>query len=135
MSGEERARITSIAASTLLAHERVGVVSLGEKRRFGEDADLGEHREGTRRRGNSGSVAVEEHEELVGEALQQPDLIARQRRAERRDDVANLRLREGDHVDVPFDEHDAPLFVDRIASRRQAEHRAPLLEERGLREN
>ena len=117
----------------VLADERIGVVPLGEKRGFGEDADLGEHREGACRRGDAGTVAVEEHEELVGEALEQADLIAGERRAERCDDVANLRLGEGDHVDVALDEHNPPPFVDRVPGRSQAEHRAPLLEERRLR--
>ena len=92
-----------------------GSTPLGEARDLGVEAALAA-RDARGARGLAArGVAVEEHDDVGREALEQLGLRRRERGAERRDDVVDAARVERDDVEVALDEDGLALLPDRLA--------------------
>jgi hypothetical protein len=127
------ARLECLAA--LLAHERVGILALGQE----EEADLapvlclGQHvlqRAPCRRA--TGAVAVEGEHDLVHQPERAPQVLGRRCRAERRDRVVQPRLVQARDVHVTLDDEQALQRQARLSRFIQAVELAALMEQRRL---
>ena len=115
------------------AHVLIGILAVGQE----EDAQLRRapmyRRERAQGRLLSRAVAVVAEDDARRAAQEQCGVVARKRRAERRDDVVNARLPRGNRVHIALDDNGIARAGDRAVGTIHAEEELSLVKDRRLR--
>ncbi len=119
--------------SSMFPHEYVRIVSGREGHDPDPEPAIHEEIQGPQGRPHAGLVRVEQQDDFRDEAPDRPDVIGRQGRAERGDDVGDPGLMQRDRIKVAFDDDQGVLTARRLSRPLQQIERTPLVKEGGIR--
>ncbi len=104
----------------MAAGERVGILGFGQQHDPHVHALLEDHVDTAQGGADARRVAVVDHRDVLREAAQQADLVGRERRAGRCDDVLDTGLVHRDHVGITLDHDGVVLLLDRLLGEEEA---------------